>query len=223
METRYGKQVGWRTWRVRFDPFGNPVMFGLYRQPWDESFLQASHPEGHAMRSRPLSQSQMFQASKSKSVHQSPHSQCTCGIYVEKLDADNLDRWRNYGAQGEILVAEGPVEFWGDCFEGETGWRAQFAQMRGPMILKPVCRPPAGVDRQTGWQPPGEICKREPTIVQRCDYPSVEHIVQRPLCEVHQQVRGLGEIHCTEQRVGTWLQRVMGMLESKYEVPFTVL
>ncbi len=220
METRYGKQVGWRTWRIRFDPFGNPVMFGLYRQPWDESFLQASHPEVQAQFGSRMPYFQMFETTKT--LHQSPHSQCTCGIYIEKLDA-NLDRWRNYGAQGEILMAEGPVEFWGDCFEGETGWRAQFAQMRGPMILKAVCRPHAGIDRDYGWQPPGEICKREPTIVQRCDYPSVEHVVQRPLCEKHRRVEGLGEIHCTEQRVGTWLQHVMGMLESKYEIPFTVL
>ena len=68
------------------------------------------------------------------SAHESPHSDCTCGVYATK----NIEHLRTtgywqYGIHGE-------VNLWGTVVEHKLGWRAQFAYPKS-LFLPPYALP----------------------------------------------------------------------------------
>lgn len=60
-------------------------------------------------------------AGKAHHAHESPHLDCTCGVYAAK----NLEHLRQLGYEGRGI--RGEVHLWGTVVEHEFGYRSEFA------------------------------------------------------------------------------------------------
>jgi hypothetical protein len=67
-------------------------------------------------------------------AHESPHSDCTCGVYAAKnIEHLHNTRYWQYGIHGE-------VNLWGAVVEHKFGWRAQYAYPKS-FFLQPHAIP----------------------------------------------------------------------------------
>ena len=67
-------------------------------------------------------------------AHESPHSDCTCGIYAAKnIEHLRTTRYWQYGIHGE-------VNLWGTVVEHKLGWRAQYAYPKSFFLQPDACR-----------------------------------------------------------------------------------
>ena len=67
-------------------------------------------------------------------AHESPHSDCTCGVYAAK----NIEHLRQSGYEGRGI--QGEVYLWGTVVEHERGWRSQYAYPKS-LFLPPDAIP----------------------------------------------------------------------------------
>ena len=120
----YGEQFGWRTWGIgRHIPTQQPMLRGQFGQLWPEPEMEARHVPTYGN-----------QASPPHSNKDVPVKECTCGIWVQKLEIDTL-RW-TYSAS---INVSGFVKIWGKGLEGAMGYRVRHARIVGPLTIDMKC------------------------------------------------------------------------------------
>jgi len=97
--------VGWKIWRVEHGEERTRLRSVLYGSLW---------PPG---RPAVADCKKLYRAR-----HEAPDPLCECGIHVAK----SLEQWRHYLAVGDDRVF-GRALLWGNCLEGQLGWRAATA------------------------------------------------------------------------------------------------
>ena len=143
---------GYRAWKLMPGTrLGRPVMEALLgsrvlRSVWPSPHLEA-RCEGRGW-------------ARLHGPERLPVLDCTCGIYALKQRPD-------MEAEAGVWVV-GEVALWGRVLEGSKGYRAEHAQVLGPLAVEMRCAHPTGPTTNCGAPPVVVVC-RESEYLPRCE------------------------------------------------------
>lgn len=196
--------LGWRTWAVStLRPWeeGPPstVLRGAWGRPWTSSRLTARCLLAPIKPSRMIGGLIKIVQNREANRHSTsaPEPGCTCGIYAEKAD---LAGQGTFPRLTRLPQASGPVELSGMVIEGTRGYRAQHAQILGPLELRMPCA--------------GTVDFAEP-----CPNPSVEVLTLDDTSQARCAEHTSGDISRSRLPLRDWLDVVVPGLQATYGTP----
>ena len=176
LSPRFGIEpfFGWRDWKVHANEHGDLFLLAVgvaYRWPGSrvEAACVIDYDDDHP--------------------HRAPDVNCRCGIYAVKVPELLGEPWTRTSARGRVRM-------WGRVIETEKGFRAEIAQIEGPVELILGCHGIGG----------------------RCPLPAEGAVGFDLFCRAHRPGHGLRK----EQSIDRFIAEAAEQLEKRYGVRFFV-